>query len=37
MPGVTVLARGKIVQEGGWREIRANPVDGEVGELLRPL
>ena len=36
-PCAMVLARGKIVQQGGWREIRANPVDGEVGELLRPL
>jgi ABC-type sulfate/molybdate transport systems ATPase subunit len=36
-PSAMVLVRGKIVQQGAWREIRANPVDAEVRELLRPL
>jgi ABC-type sulfate/molybdate transport systems ATPase subunit len=36
-PCVTVISRGRIVQQGSWQAVRANPADDEVQELLRPL
>lgn len=36
-PRATVLARGRVAQQGEWREIRANPASDELRELLRPL
>lgn len=34
---VAVLSNGRIVQQATWSEVRAQPVDAELGSLLRPL
>jgi ABC-type sulfate/molybdate transport systems ATPase subunit len=34
---VAVMARGRIVQEGSWADVRSAPVDGLLDSLLRPL